>query len=460
MSRYYFVLMMLISFISPAKAAEQTNVVLIMTDDQGAWTLGCYGTPEARTPAGDKLAAEGVRLTNAFATTPVCSPSRATFFTGRIPSQHGIHDWIKHENIGPRARYCLPNEILLSEILARNGYTCGLSGKWHLGDSMNTHGGYTFWYALPTGGSKYNNAEMIWKDNKIQTTGYLTDRITDKAIEFIEANKGRPFFINVQYNAPHSPFNGHPEELVDLYRDCPFNSIPKLPLHPWAAALYQVLKKPELLWQYMAACSGVDRAVGRIVAALDKLGLSEKTLVIFTSDQGFAFGHHGICGKGNATNPRNAYDTVLRIPMIFRHTGRLEKGREVDALISVYDYVPTVLDYLDLGKSPGRNLPGRSFAPMLRGGQVEDWPDAVFGEYSHLRMIRTRDYKYIHRANGGPFELYDLKNDPDETKNLADAAEHQKLKKKLRQRMFKWFERYAEAGADPIGNEYLRPADR
>ncbi|MHC4674022.1 MAG: sulfatase family protein [Planctomycetota bacterium] len=462
MSRYFLLAVMAVGLFVGSAWGEKTNVVLIMTDDQGIWTLGCYGNSEAITPELDKLAGEGIRLTNAFATTPVCSPSRATFFTGRIPSQHGIHDWIKHENIGPRARYCLAGEVLLSEVLARHGYTCGLSGKWHLGESMKPHGGYTFWYVLPTGGSKYNDAEMIWQGRKIKTEGYLSDRITDKALEFMEINRDKPFFLNVQYNAPHSPFSGHPENLVKLYGDCRFNSIPKLPVHPWASSpwLIKALKNRDALRQYMASCSAVDVNVGRIVDKLDELGLSEKTLVIYTSDQGYAFGHHGFVGKGNATNPRNAFDIVLRIPLIFRHRGRLGQGETVDAMVSVYDFMPTVLDYLGLGKSPGRNLPGRSFAPTLLGGNQEDLPGVVFGEYSHLRFVRTGDYKYIHRSNGGPFELYDLKNDPDETNNLADVPEYQELRKRLRKQMFDWFVEYAEAGADPVGQEYIGVGDR
>lgn len=441
-----------------AAPGTRTNLVLIMTDDQGAWSVGCYGNSEARTPVLDKMAAGGIRMTRAFATTPVCSPSRATFFTGRIPSQHGIHDWIKHENMGPRARYCLPREKQISEILAEAGYVCGLSGKWHLGDSLHARAGYTFWYAMPQGGSQYNDAEMIWQEKVVKTKGYITDRITDKAIEFLNANRERPFFLNVQYNAPHSPYTGQPKELVDLFADVAFASIPKLPLHPWASSgLTSIHNKREPLEQYFAACAGVDRAVGRLLAELDKLGLTRHTLVVYTSDQGFCTGHHGFWGKGNGTNPRNAYDTSLRVPMVLSQPGRLPAGRPVDAMVSAYDFMPTVLDYLGVKPPTDRNLPGRSFAPMLRGDKQPDWPDAVFGEYGQLRFIRTADHKYVHRANGGPFELYDLVKDPDETNNLVDQPEHRELRNALRKRMMDWFERYGEAGADPVGQEYIRP---
>jgi len=443
-----------------ASSPARVNVVFIMTDDQGAWSVHCYGNPEAKTPVLDRLAGEGVRLSNAFAAIPVCSPSRATFFTGRIPSQHGIHDWIKHENAGDRERYCIPNETLLSEILARHGYTCGLVGKWHLGDSLHPHASYSYWFVIPQGSSPYQDAEVVWRGKLTRTKGYLTDRITDHAIDFIEANRESPFFLTVTYNAPHTPYKGHPEELLALYRDCPFASIPKLPLHPWASADSPNIGNRHSLEQYFAACAGIDRGVGRIVERIDQLGLGERTLIIFTSDQGFCVGHHGLWGKGNASNPRNIYDTSLRVPMIFRQPGRLPKGKVFDGLFAAYDLVPTLLDYLKLPPSPGRNLPGRSMAAALQDPKSNAGDAAVYAEYGRARMIRTRDWKLIHRADGGPDELYDLRKDPDEAKNLADVPEYRRQKIALRTQLMHWFDRYAEAGADPVGNEYLRPADR
>jgi len=433
-----------------SQPAGATNVVLIMTDDQGAWSLGCYGNPEAKSPAIDRLAAEGVRLSNAFAAIPVCSPSRATFFTGRIPSQHGIHDWIRSENAGPRERYCLPNEVLISDILAKHGYTCGLVGKWHLGDSMKPHASYSYWFAMPWGGSKYQNAEMVWEGKIIKTKGYVTDRITDRAIKFIDANRQRPFFLTVTYNAPHTPYTGHPQELVDLYRDCPFNSIPKAPLHPWATGDYANIGKHDLLAKYFAACTGADRGVGRIVEHIDKAGLGERTLIIFTSDQGFCVGHHGLWGKGNASNPRNIYDTSLQIPMIFRHTGRLPKGRSCDGLFSAYDLVPTLLEYLKLPPSPGRNLPGYAMTTMLEEPKPGQGHPSIFAEYGRARMIRTREWKYIRYP-----EIDDL-----DEKNLGDLPEYRKQKMELRGKLIEWFNQYAEAGADPVGEEYFRPSDK
>jgi arylsulfatase A-like enzyme len=442
---------------APAESSRRpTNLVFIMTDDQGAWSLGCYGNDEARTAGVDRLAAEGLRFTRAFAFTPVCSPSRATFFTGRIPSQHGIHDWIRYENAGERARYCLPDEVLLSTILARHGYACGMVGKWHLGDSMTPHADHSFWFALPQGSSAYQNAEVCWKGELVQTSGYITDRITDQALNFLDAHKQRPFFLTVSYNAPHSPYAGHPAALVDQFQDCPFTTAPDLDTHPWSISNVRQQRTPKTLSQYYAACSGISRGVERIVDQLRQLGLTGSTLVVYTSDQGYCCGHHGLWGKGNASNPRNMYDTSCQIPLIFHHPGRIGRGKATDVMFSAIDFVPTVLEYLRLPPSPGRNLPGRSILPALEGKEW-DGPDAVFGEYGRTRMIRTNDWKLVHRADGGPHELYDLQADPGEEANLAEKPEHKPRLIDLRDRLREWFAKYAESGSDPIGNEYLRP---
>ena len=443
----------------PVLAADRPNIVLIMTDDQGAWSLGCYGNPDAHTPTIDRLAAQGVRMTKAFATIPVCSPSRATYYTGRIPSQHGVHDWIKHENDGERARYCIPNEMLLSYLLQKCGYTCGLSGKWHLGDNKAMPFSYDFWFVLPSGGSKYQDAPMYWEGKKVETKGYLTDRITDKAIEFLDLHGDKQFFLNVQYNAPHSPYDGHPQELLNLFKDCSFGQHPRLPDHPWKSTAFGIMKNNKALTAYYAMCAGVDRGVARILKTLDERGLTDNTLVIYTSDQGYCCGHHGLWGKGNASNPRNMYDTSMHVPMIIRHPGKLPAGRTTDAMFSAYDFLPTVLDYVGGHIPENRNLAGRSFVAALKGEPFEA-PEAVFGEYGRARSIRTNQFKYIHRADGGPDELYDIVKDPDEANNLYSDPAYRARMFELRDRLFKWFVRYAEAGTDPVGNEYLPPKDR
>ncbi|MCZ6515467.1 MAG: sulfatase-like hydrolase/transferase, partial [Acidobacteria bacterium] len=341
--------MSLLLFFAPANlsAQEPTNVIFILTDDQGAWALGSYGNPEIRTPHLDALAAGGARFTNAFVSTPVCSPSRATFLTGRIPSQHGIHEWIREENTGPGARQLIRKETTLSEILAQRGYAVGISGKWHLGDSLHPQTGFTVWSVMPRGADRSNNARMIRNGKIEEVPGYITEVITDRALEFLKENRKKPFFLWVNYSAPHGPWSGHPERIVNSYRSSPFRSIPREGVHPWAIrGTSRHIGNRESLAQYFAAVTGIDEGVGRIMAALKQHGLTQRTLVIFASDHGFMVGHKGLWGKGNATQPKNLYDHSLRIPLIFHQPGRIPQAQEIDLHVSTYDFFPTVLDYL------------------------------------------------------------------------------------------------------------------
>ena len=162
---------------------NRPNVIFVLTDDQGPWAMGCSGNDEVRTPYIDQLAAEGTRFPNFFCTSPVCSPARASLMTGRIPSAHGVHDWIRDGNMPPDPARYLEGLTCYTDVLAENDYTVGLSGKWHLGDSLTPQHGFSHWFALPTGGSNYNDANMI-RDGKVeQQPGYLTDVITDDALE-------------------------------------------------------------------------------------------------------------------------------------------------------------------------------------------------------------------------------------------------------------------------------------
>ena len=214
--------------------SRQPNVIFILTDDQGPWAAGCCGNDEVRTPNIDRLAETGVRFENFFCTSPVCSPARASLMTGRIPSAHGVHDWIRDGNMPPTSAKYLEGLTCYTDVLGANGYTVGLSGKWHLGDSMAPQHGFSHWFAMPLGGSKYNDAEMI-RDGVVEVQpGYVTDIITDDALQFIEGNKDQPFYLSVHYNAPHTPFDGHPQDIVDSYDDCPFKTCPQEAAHPWA----------------------------------------------------------------------------------------------------------------------------------------------------------------------------------------------------------------------------------
>lgn len=437
-----------------AGQALKTNIVFILTDDQGPWAAGCYGNPEIRTSNIDRLAASGVRFTNYFVATPVCSPSRATLLTGRIPSQHGVHDWLKGGNTGPEAIQYLQGETTSTDVLARAGWTCALSGKWHLGDSQIPQHGFSHWFAHQSGGGRYNDAPMVRDGQLVDEPGYITDRITDEALRVLDryAASDTPFYLSVHYTAPHSPWTGHPQAIVDSYDDCPFASCPQEPRHPWAGGLTdQCLGNREMLKGYFAAVTAMDLNVGRILDGLEQRGLRERTLVVFTSDNGFSCGHHGFWGKGNGTNPRNMFENSIKVPMIFSQPGTLAAGRVEDAMVSAYDVMPTLLDYVGLPVPEGRNLPGSSFVPLLRGErQPERDHVVIYDEYGPVRMVRTRDWKYVYRHAYGPHELYDLVNDPDERRNLASDPAQKPRIAALKRLLDDWFARYVDPSRDGL----------
>ncbi len=428
-----------------------TNVVFILTDDQGPWAAGCCGNPEIRTPNIDRLAAEGMRFENFFCTSPVCSPARATLLTGRIPSQHGVHDWICKHNIPPDPVQYIKGFTCYTDVLAANGYICGLSGKWHLGDSLKPQHGFSHWFSMPGGGSEYQNAEMI-RNGKVEVQpGYLTDVITDDAITFVEENKDRQFYLSLHYNAPHSPWTGHPGELLGLYEDCAFKTCPQERIHPWARNWTRVNSNRESLKGYFAAVTGLDIGVGRVLDKLQELDLREKTIVIFTSDNGHSCGHYGFWGKGNGTYPLNMYENSIKVPFIVSHPVRIPTGCVTKAMMSQYDFMPTLLDYLSLPSVEDETLPGMSFVPVWTGAK-EDMRDevVVYDEYGPVRMIRTHQWKYIHRYPYGPNELYNLSNDPNERKNLVFEGKQRAVMEQMRRQLAQWFERYVVLEMDGI----------
>jgi len=431
--------------------AGRPNVVFILTDDQGPWAAGCCGNGEIITPNIDRLAAAGVRFENFFCTSPVCSPARASILTGRIPSQHGVHDWISARNMSPNPAQYVEGFTCYTDVLAESGYICGLSGKWHLGDSMAPQHGFSHWFCMPHGESKYQNAEMI-RDGKLEVQpGYLTDAITDDALAFIEANRGHPFYLSIHFNAPHSPWNDHPDELTELYDNCPFRTCPQEPVHPWARGWTRMNMNRESLKGYFAVVTGLDRGVWRVLDKLEELGLRENTLVIFTSDNGHSCGHHGFWGKGNGTYPLNMYENSVKVPFIVSHPGCLPNGRVTKAMMSHYDLMPTLLDYLGLPAVGDETLPGVSFVPVWRGERDEARDEVVvYDEYGPVRMVRTREWKYIHRYPYGLHELYDLARDPDERVNLAHDPDQRERVSEMQVRLARWFVRYVDPQMDGV----------
>lgn len=447
-----------------SRRPDKPNIVCMLSDDQGSWALGCYGNKEISTPHLDRLSSEGIHFTNFYCTSPVCSPARASLLTGRIPSQHGVHDWIREGNCGENGRSYLDGLDAYTDYLRENGYVCGLSGKWHLGNSQIVQKGFSHWYAHQKGGGNYYGAPMIRDGKPVVETEYITDLITDDALTFIEkqAKTDAPFYLSLHYTAPHSPWlNQHPQRFVSLYDDCPFNSVPREKPHPWNLFVKVPDAIPESIWEnptehlkgYYGAISAMDWNIGRVVDRIKSLGLEENTLFIFLSDNGFNCGHHGIWGKGNGTYPQNMYDTSVKIPAIFRHIGNIPEGITSETMLSGYDFMPTLLSYVGIPYED-ESKPGRDFSGVLLGNgrhASEHESVVVYDEYGPVRMIRNREWKYVHRYPNGPNELYHVCVDAGERRNLVADSSCASVKEELQGSLESWFTRYEDSDRSGIG---------
>lgn len=435
-----------------ATAAERPNVVLIMTDNHGPWTLGCYGNSEIRTPNIDRLATEGTLFTQALSNNAVCSPTRATFLTGLMPSQHGVHCYLRAggAQIGPKA-YCTIAEFrTLPKILHDAGYVCGLSGKWHLGDNLKPQEGFTSWITKPHGHSKGFYNQQVIEDGKIRVEPtYLTELWTKHGIQFIEQHRQRPFFLMLAYNGPYGLGGAMLEPIKNRHRDyyqaLAMKSFPRHAPHRWLQNNRNLINNIQAMRKYAAEISAIDDGVGAVMATLRRHHLTDRTVVVFTADQGLAGGHGGFWGMGDHTRPLTAFDWTMRIPLIFHHPGHIIEGQRCDLLVSNYDFMPSLLHYLHLDRALPANpeLPGRNFAPLLRGKAI-DWDNVVFYEFENVRAVRTRHWKYIERFRQPPNELYDVAHDPGEEDNLYGQPKHAEVQQRLKSRLEQFFHRYRD----------------
>ena len=445
---------------------NRPNILFILSDDQGAWAMNCAGTSDLRSPNLDRLAATGIRFENFFCASPVCSPARASILTGQIPSQHGVQDFLRAGNStkmpgdGKAIEY-LAGRTTYTELLADSGYECGLSGKWHIGDSATPQCGFSYWDVHALGAGNYYSAPMF-KDGDVYTAeGYVSDVITDNALGYLETQQGSdiPFSLNVHYTAPHAPWerHEHPADLYDYYYDnCAFESVRWDPLHPnqLAKQEYPQIGGTEeerrvVLSGYFAAIEAMDANIGRLIDWVEANDLRENTVIVFTADNGMNMGHHGIWGKGNGTYPPNMFDTATKVPALVSRPGHVPQGEVNSELLSHYDLMPTLLDYVGLSNPEADSLPGRSFARVLNGESMgADRPVVVLDEYGPTRMIRTDAMKYVHRYPEGPNEFYDLEADPGESSNEIDNPAYQRSIDSMQAQLQEWFDRYTEPERD------------
>ena len=411
-----------------SSAAEKLNLISIVTDDQAAWSVGCYGNKDSITPNLDPLAKEWLRFANAFAATPVCSPSRVTYLTGRWGTQMAVTDYLAPNE--ERAGLGLARgTITWPKVLQQNGWTKALIGKWHLGQMPHNHPlkmGFDYFFGFLGGGNTPMNPTYDFPEGKKRLEGYGADLMTDDAIKWIGGQKNKPFVLCLHFREPHLAYGPVPPEDSEPFK----NLDPKVPE-------LKGLDLPQIKdWtrDYYAAIHSVDRNLGRLFAFLEKEGLWDKTIISFASDHGYNIGHHMIHTKGNGfwvaggvPGPKrpNVWDTSLRIPWMIRWPGVVKAGTVIDHPVQNLDTFASILGMLGVPMPAEVRSDGMNFAPLLRGQEVK-WRDTLFAQYdlhntglSYLRMIRNDRWKFVrHYHENLMDELYDLRDDPGETRNL------------------------------------------
>jgi arylsulfatase A-like enzyme len=448
----------------PARAADaakdRLNVVVILVDDLGWADPGCCGSRFHRTPAIDKLAAAGMRFTDAYAACPVCSPTRAALLTGKAPARLGLTDWLSGRPDRPDqqlARPVLPaglslTETTLAKVLQKAGYATGHVGKWHLGGKGFEPGKHGFTFTIggdQTGSPRSWFAPFRNKDGpipgleKAAEGEYLTDRLTTEAEGFINCNKGKPFFLYLAHYAVHIPMRAK----ADLVAKYPRKQVPGQQSNAVYAAMLQ----------------SVDESVARVVRLLDKLKLSERTLVIFTSDNGGLVTLEGPHTPPTINAPLREgkgflYEGGVRVPLIVKWPGNVNAGSVSSVPVITYDLYPTLL--AACGIEAKGTLDGTSFLPLLRGGEAPK-REALYWHYPHYSnqggrpggAVREGDWKLIEFYEDGRRELYDLKADKGETRNLA--AEKPEVVKRLASHLDAW--RKTVGAKMPRANPAYRP---
>ncbi|MEJ6395962.1 sulfatase-like hydrolase/transferase [Gymnodinialimonas sp. 2305UL16-5] len=436
--------------------SKRPNILVIFNDDHGQWALPTYGNCELRTPTVDALARSGAVFENAFTPVPVCSPARACFMTGLLPTQHGVHDYLNSAEAF-NGRDWLRGVTTLPELLQASGYYTGLSGKWHLGQDFKPQPGFDDWFALAGDYPIFHRDANRFCDNgRLHAPeGYLTQLIADRTVAFLrDRPKDQPFFHFTGFYATHSPWEDQPERLVSLYKNASFSDIPSAE-RVFEGEIKNIelpeaddAQKRRAKAQYYAAVTAIDEGLGRILDHLDATGTLDNTLIVFTSDHGLCLDHHGIWGKGNATSPQNMIEESIRVPMIFA-------GPQVPAGVR-----PTVFaDHLDLFQTltsvaevtpDNRLYAGRALWSVMHDPGTT-WRECQFGEYGTARMIRTETHKLITRLDHRRETLFDLRDG--EGQNLIDS-EHA-IASELRARLRAHFSQFEDHPPDP--EEFFGP---
>lgn len=457
------VLTFIVSALAVAHAADRPNIIFIMSDDHAAHAIGAYGSKINKTPHLDRLAKEGALLTNVFATNSICTPSRAAILTGQYSHLNGVTVFNRFDS----------SRNTVAKLLQAGGYHTGMIGKWHLGSDPQ---GFDHWEILPGQGAYFDPVLYTATSEKTYTGKYVTDVITDLGIEFIHSRpREKPFFLMLHNKAPHRPWQPseayrakfatlrfpEPATLWDKYdgrtdalhenqqtvaKDLTNRDLKLEPPAELTGAdrMTWLNAKPDTVttevngksvtltgdaltkWKYqrymqdyLATVQSVDDNIGRLLDALDREGVAKNTIVIYTSDQGFFLGDHGLFDK------RFMYEESLRMPFLVRWPAAIKPGTRAAAIGLNVDFAPTFLDAA--GLPPNADMQGASLLPVLRGKTPKDWRTSMYYRYYHdpgdhnTRAhygVRTQTHKLIYFWKKDQWELYDLVKDPGEMKNL------------------------------------------
>ena len=430
---------------SNIESKEKTNFLFIIVDDLGWSDIGCFGADLHETPNIDKLALQGQKFINSYAAAPVCSPTRAALLTGKSPATLNMTIWresarntvMDKKLLPPDVEGNLPlEEVTLAEILNRDGYITAHLGKWHVGDfeyfpelqGFDINVGATVWGCPPTffypyrGKMSFGSFRFtpgLQKDSRgkyrVDREGeYLTDRITDEALNILEDIKDKPFMLNLAYYTVHTPIEAK-QHLI---------------------AYYEKKLKPGMSHQnpvYAAMVHILDENVGRVLNKLDELGLTENTVVIFTSDNGGyinAWRNKTVTSNAPLRSGKGSlYEGGIRVPTIIKWPGVTTPGSESDCLTSTQDFYPTVLDISGSKIDPKqeRELEGTSLVPVLKNVDAELQRDTLYWHYPHyyptttpVSAVRQGKWKLLHFFEDDSVELYNLADDIGETNNLAE----------------------------------------
>jgi arylsulfatase A-like enzyme len=455
---------------------KRPNIIFIMSDDHAAHAISAYGSVVNQTANLDRLAKEGVRLDRCFAVNSICTPSRATILTGKYSHLNGVPVFNRFDGGQPN----------VAKYLQAAGYYTGMIGKWHLGSDPT---GFDKWIVLPGQGDYFDPSFLVPEGRKV-IKGYVTDIITDQSIDFLNNRPtDKPFFLMCHHKAPHrawepdakhkEQFKGksipEPVTLRDDYatrtdalrenRQRVFDDLTRrdLKLQPPAGlkgpglnqwldtkpaeveiiengeknvltgAALQNWKYQRYMQDYLACIQSVDDNVGRLLDWLDAHGLRENTIVIYTSDQGFFLGDHGLYDK------RFMYEPSIRMPFLVRWPAIVKPGTVQDALAINVDFAPTFMDAAHLAVPS--EMQGRSLLGLLKGQRPADWRSSFYYRYYHdpghhnTRAhygVRTETHKLIYYWKNDQWELFDLRSDPNELHNLYTQSEQQPLLAKLK----------------------------